>query len=155
MRNKNLLCCVVIIILILVGVFFYVKKNNLLNMGTVNEGFESQPMELKRLDSKPDPDDNTIYVILFYVDWCPHCVSTKPEWKKLENLDNKKINNKTIKVLANNCEGSNAEKGVANDVGVEGYPTIKVLKNNSVVDYNGARDANSIKTFVEKEANNS
>ena len=23
--------------------------------------------------------------MLFYVDWCPHCVSTKPEWAKLVN----------------------------------------------------------------------
>ena len=50
--------------------------------------------------------------------------------------------------------GSNVEKEVANDVGVEGYPTIKVIKNNNVVDYNGPRDENSIKNFVEKEASN-
>ena len=29
-----------------------------------------------------------------------------------------------------------------------------VIKNNNVVDYNGPRDANSIKNFVENEANN-
>ena len=37
---------------------------------------------------KPNPDPNTIYVVLFYVDWCPHCVSTKPEWNKVQKLDN-------------------------------------------------------------------
>ena len=91
-KNKNMLCCVVIIILILVGVFFFLKKNNLLGWAGVKEGFESQPMELNNITEKPNPDDNTVYIVLFYVDWCPHCVSSKPEWAKLV----KEMNNKNL-----------------------------------------------------------
>ncbi len=154
MKNKNMLCCIVIVILILIGLFFVMRKNNILGLGNLDEGFESSPMPLKRIDEKPDPDGNTIYVILFYADWCPHCVSTKPEWAKLQKMDNKKVNNKTIKIRANNCEGSEVEKELANEVGVQGYPTIKVMTSNNTVDYNGARNAENIKEFINNQAKN-
>ena len=138
-RNKNLLCCVVIVILILVGLFFFVKKNNLLNLGNnVQEGFSStnsRPMGLNNITKRPNPDENTVVLVLFYVDWCPHCVSTKPEWEKLVNeVNNTKINNKNVEVVAANCEGTEVEKNLAEDNNVEGFPTIKLIKNDNIVD---------------------
>ena len=153
-KQQQSVCVVVVVVLILTGLFFYLKKNNMLRFMGIKEGFESSPMELNRLTEKPNPDDNTMVVLLFYVDWCPHCVSTKPEWKKLEALNGNKINNKTVEVKAVNCEGSAVEKEVANDVGVEGYPTIKVMTKNNVEDYNGARDENSIKEHINNASNN-
>ena len=117
-KQQKTICIVVVVVLILVGLFFYLRKNNMLTFMGVKEGFESHDSEPLRIDSKPNPDDDTIIVLLFYVDWCPHCVSTKPEWKKLEALNGTKMNNKTIEVKAVNCEGSEVEKEVANDVGV-------------------------------------
>ena len=152
-KQQKTICIVVVVVLILVGLFFYLRKNNMLTFMGVKEGFESHDSEPLRIDSKPNPDDDTVIVLLFYVDWCPHCVSTKPEWKKLEALNGTKMNNKTIEVKAVNCEGSEVEKEVANDVGVEGYPTIKVMTKNNVEDYNGARDEASIKNHLETVAN--
>lgn len=152
-KNKNMLCSLVIVILIVIGLFFVFKKNNILGLGKLEEGFDSEPMPLKRVDEKPDPDENTIFIVLFYADWCPHCVSTKPAWSKLQKLDNTKINNKTIKIRANNCEGSKVEKELASEVGVEGYPTIKAITNNNTVDHNGGRDEQSLKEFVSEQAN--
>ena len=153
-KNKNMLCCVIIIILILVGVFFFLKKNNLLGWAGIKEGFESQPMELNNIKEKPNPDDNTVFVIFFYVDWCPHCVSSKPEWSKLVNeMNNKNVNGKNIKVVANNCEGTPIEKEYAQESNVEGYPSIKIVKKNNVEDYNGARDAESLKNHINNNVN--
>ena len=152
-KQQKTICIVVVVVLILVGLFFYLRKNNMLTFMGVKEGFESHNSEPLRIDSKPNPDDDSIVVLLLYVDWCPHCENFKPEWKKLEALNGTKMNNKTVEVKAVNCEGSEVEKEVANDLGVEGYPTIKVMTKNNVEDYNGARDETSVKNHLETVAN--
>ena len=93
-------------------------------------------------------------IVLFYVDWCPHCVSTKPEWETLvNNMNNKNVNGTNVKVQACNAEGSAVEKEFANENNVQGYPTIKLIKENDVVEYNGARNVNALEEFIKENAN--
>ena len=72
MSNDKMMVCGVVVVLILVGLYFLVTNNNLL------EGFESSPQELNHINDRPNPGSNDVVLMLFYVDWCPHCVSTKP-----------------------------------------------------------------------------
>ena len=68
--GTNDMCCIVVVVgILLVGLYFLLKKNNMLGL---KENFESKPMELNRLESKPNPSNSNIYVIFFYADWCPH-----------------------------------------------------------------------------------
>jgi len=144
-NNRSIVCCCVVV-LILVGLYFLVQKKNML------EGFESQPMELNNLTEKPNPKADDVVIVLFYVDWCPHCVSSKPEWANVvAKHNNTKVNGKNVKVQACNCEGSEAEKETASDNSIQGYPTIKAIKNNEVVEYSGARNAASIETFIQEQ----
>jgi thiol-disulfide isomerase/thioredoxin len=149
MTNNRMVVCGLVVVLILVGLYFLAQRHNLLG---VTEGFESQPAELNHLTQKPNPGPNEVVIVLFYVDWCPHCVSTKPEWAKLvEKHNNTKVNGKNVRVEACNCEGSEAEKETANDNNIQGYPTIKAIKNNETVEYSGARNAESLETFIEEQ----
>ena len=79
MSKDKMVICGVVAVLILVGLYFLVTHNNLL------EGFESQPQELNNLQNKINVGSNEVYFVFFYADWCPHCVSAKPEWSKLVN----------------------------------------------------------------------
>ena len=151
MSNNRMVVCGLVVVLILVGLYFLAQRHNLLG-GNVRENFESQPMELNHLTEKPNPGANDVIIVLFYVDWCPHCVSTKPEWAKVvEKHNNTKVNGKNVKVQACNCEGSEAEKETANDNSIQGYPTIKAIKNNETVEHNGARNAEAIEAFIEQQ----
>ena len=70
---------------------------------------------LNNLTEKPNPKGGDVVIVLFYVDWCPHCVSTKPEWNKLVNkMNNQKVNGNNVNVVACNAEGSTAEKEATN-----------------------------------------
>lgn len=150
MSNNRMVVCGLVVVLILVGLYFLAQRNNLL--GGVRENFESQPMELNNLTQKPNPGSNDVIIVLFYVDWCPHCVSSKPEWAKVVNKhNNTTVNGKNVKVQACNCEGSEAEQETANDNSIQGYPTIKAIKNNETVEYNGARNADAIEAFIEQQ----
>nr|QDY52272.1 thioredoxin [Mimiviridae sp. ChoanoV1] len=147
--QNTIMVCLLVIVLIGVAVYYIVKAND------NQENFESQPMSLKHVTEKPNPGQNEVYLILFYVEWCPHCVSAKPEIAKLtEELDGKKVNNVKVNVRANNCEDSEVEQELARENNVEGYPTIKLVKNNEVVDYNGPRTKEGLMEFLNEETKN-
>jgi|TARA_B110000285_G_scaffold230527_1_gene297317 thiol-disulfide isomerase/thioredoxin len=148
MSNDKMMCCCVVVVLILVGLYFLAIKNNLL------EGFESEPMELNNLTDKPNPGQNEVLFVFFYADWCPHCVSAKPEWSKLvKKHHNTTQNGKNVKVHACNCEEEGVQKESATDNQVEGYPTIKCIKNNETVDYSGPREFESLEAWIKKMCN--
>ena len=139
---------VVVLVLVAVGVFYLCKKNNLLGM---QENFEDG--EINNMVKKPDPKDKEVIFVLFFVEWCPHCKTVKPEWKKLMKLNNTKINGKNVKIQAANAEGSQVEKEAARDNNVEGYPTIKLISQSQVLDYNGARNAPAMEKFIKDYCN--
>jgi thiol-disulfide isomerase/thioredoxin len=144
MSNDKMMVCGVVVVLILVGLYFLVTNNNLL------EGFDSAPMELNHITSRPNPGSNDVVLMLFYVEWCPHCVSAKPEWAKLVEAKNgSQVNGKNVTVAACNCEGSEVEQETARDNNVQGYPTIKCIKNGETVDYEGARTFDALSSWVE------
>ena len=75
-------------------------------------------------------DTNPATLMLFYVDWCPHCKTAKPEWDSLkEEYEGKTINGYVINFEEYNCTTENSETDALLDkYKIEGYPTIKLLK---------------------------
>ena len=138
---------------ILPGVGAFAKAMHVLNNMGLSEGFEGSP--LNNLTAKPNPGPNDVILVFFYADWCPHCVSAKPEFAKVvAKMNNTQVNGKNVKVQACNCEGSEVEKATASDNNIEGFPTIKLLTNTNAIDYNGARDAAGMETFVSENCGN-
>jgi len=76
-------------------------------------------------------------IIMFYTDWCPHCKTAKPEWEQVKaEYEGKQINGYTLVFTEVNCtnESPDVEK-MMNTYKVEGFPTIKLIKDNQVIDY--------------------
>ena len=49
-------------------------------------------------------------IILFYVDWCPHCKTAKPEWEQVKSeYQGKTINGYTVVFTENNCTNESPE----------------------------------------------
>ena len=54
--------------------------------------------------------NNHAELILFTVDWCPHCKTAKPEWENLKaEYENKTINGYNIIFTEHNCTAESAE----------------------------------------------
>jgi len=83
----------------------------------------------------------------FYTDWCPHCKKTKPEWEKLkQNYENKnQINGYTLNFISVDCE---ANPELANKFKIEGYPTIKLVKNNQIIEFDAKPEVNTLQQFI-------
>ena len=126
------------IIIVLVLAIIYVLCQN-------NESFSQED------DSSIKPtSDNRVNLVMFYAPWCGHCSTTKPELEKAKpELDGKTINGKKIKVLMVDCD---ANPDMNQQFGIEGYPTILLLKKTGQVEYNGDRSADSFKQFVSDNA---
>ena len=89
-------------------------------------------------------------IMLFYADWCPHCVKAKPEWDKVKaKYDGKTINGYIVHFTEYNCTKESAETDVMLDkYKVEGYPTIKLVKDNQVIDYDAKPTEDTLTQFL-------
>jgi thiol-disulfide isomerase/thioredoxin len=84
--------------------------------------------------------NNETILVLFYADWCFYCKKFMPIWDKLEK--NLKIKTKKI-----NCP-ENEE--LCNKYDIQGYPTIKLFKNNQEIDFDKERTYDGVMEFVKK-----
>lgn len=84
----------------------------------------------------------TVFV-KFFAPWCGHCKAMKPAWDTLmsdfEGSD-------SVLVADVDCIGDGKE--LCNEVGVQGFPTIKFGDPSNLEDYKGGRDVDSLKKFA-------
>jgi thiol-disulfide isomerase/thioredoxin len=89
-------------------------------------------------------------LLLFYADWCPHCKTAKPIWEELKTeYEVKTINGYTILFTDVNCttESPEVEK-LMNTYKVEGFPTIKLLKDGQVIEYDAKVTKSTLEQFL-------
>lgn len=89
-------------------------------------------------------------LMLFYVDWCPHCKTAKPEWENLkEEYEGKEINGYTMSFIEHNCTNESEEvSSLMDKYNIEGYPTIKLLKDNQVIEYDAKPTKSTMDQFL-------
>ena len=94
--------------------------------------------------------NKTANMMLFYVDWCPHCKTAKPEWENLKaEYEGKNINGYTVTFTEYNCTAESAENDeLMNKYKIEGYPTIKLLKDNQVIEYDAKPTKSTMEQFL-------
>jgi len=100
--------------------------------------------------SNEQPTNNTATMMLFYVDWCPHCKTAKPEWEALKTeYENKKINGYNVIFVEHNCTNESAEvEQLMNKYSIDGYPTIKLIKDNQVIEYDAKPTKSTMEQFL-------
>ena len=99
----------------------------------------AKPKKLSGGNDKTKPK-----LLLFHAKWCGHCVHFMPTFLKLKheytNLDK-------LDVISID-EGQKGGKELVAEYGIQGFPTIKLYDGNKIHDYNGGRDINNIRDFV-------
>ena len=82
----------------------------------------------------------------FYTNWCPHCKKAMPAWKQFKTeMKDKVVKGKKINFIEVDCE---KEKKVADKFNVKGYPTIKLVNNNQVIEYDAKPDMDTLREFI-------
>jgi thiol-disulfide isomerase/thioredoxin len=98
----------------------------------------------------PEGTSNTAELLFFYADWCPHCKTAKPIWNDLKaEYENKTINGYKVVFTEINCSEETAEVDkMMNQYNVEGYPTIKLLKDGQVIEYDAKPSKETLTQFL-------
>jgi hypothetical protein len=93
---------------------------------------------------------STAELLFFYADWCPHCKTAKPIWNELKSeYQNKTVNGYKVIFTEVNCSEETAEVDkMMNQYGVEGYPTIKLLKDGQVIEYDAKPSKETLTQFL-------
>ena len=89
-------------------------------------------------------------IMFFYVDWCPHCKTAKPAWNDVKSeYENKTINGYKVVFTEINCTEETAEvESLMNKYSIEGFPTIKLLKDGQVIEYDAKPTKDTLTQFL-------
>ena len=92
----------------------------------------------------------TAELMLFYVDWCPHCKTGKPIWDEVKNeYQHRLINGYKVLFKEYNCTEETAEvEQLMNQYHIEGYPTIKLLKDGQVIEFDAKPTKAALEQFL-------
>lgn len=105
----------------------------------------------KTIENMENPSgDKTAELMLFHVDWCPHCKTAKPEWEQVKAAyQNKPINGYKVMFTEINCTDETPEKvKMIETYKIEGYPTIKLVKDNQVIDFDAKPTKDTLTKFL-------
>lgn len=97
-----------------------------------------------------DGSSNKAELLFFYADWCPHCKAAKPIWNDLKSeYENKTINGYQVIFTEVDCSEETAEvEKLMNQYSVEGYPTIKLVKDGQVIEYDAKPSRETLTKFL-------
>jgi len=96
------------------------------------------------------PKGNNAELLFFFANWCPHCKTAKPIWNDLKaEYENKTINGYNVVFTEVDCSTESAEvDSMMNKYNVEGYPTIKLLKDGQVIEYDAKPSKATLTQFL-------
>jgi thiol-disulfide isomerase/thioredoxin len=137
MNLKNVLMIFLAIFFIIIIYYIYTKYFSN-GFGKTIENMENQS------------GDKTAELMLFHVDWCPHCKTAKPEWDQVKaEYQNKSINGYNVMFNEINCTDETPDKvKMIETYKIEGYPTIKLVKDNQVIDFDAKPTKETLTKFL-------
>lgn len=96
------------------------------------------------------PNGKNAELLFFFADWCPHCKTAKPIWNDLKTqYENKTINGYKVIFTEVNCSEETAEVDkMMNQYNIEGYPTIKLLKDGQIIEYDAKPSKDTLNQFL-------
>lgn len=138
--NKTVLYIFIVLLLMLVGYYIYTQYSS------SRAGFTAN----RENDTLNENSNKTANLLLFTVDWCPHCKTAKPEWEGLKTeYEGKMINGYSIIFTEHNCTTETPEiEQLIKQYKIEGYPTIKLIKDNQVIEYDAKPTKDTMSQFL-------
>ena len=134
--------------ILIVAIFFLIVAIYLYNKYVTpmvdNKFIPNNEFQQKSDDS--DSDIQNVELYIFTVNWCPHSKKAIPIWEQLKSeYSNKTFNNYNINFIQVDGEEN---PSLADKYKVEGYPTIKMVKGNQIIEYDAKPSLEHLKEFL-------
>lgn len=145
-KKKVLIFAFVFVILIVTSVFLY-KYINSYN-STSSQYKENTNVASSSSDSQVGPKSATVY--FFYTTWCPYSLAAIPEWEKIvDKYSKNSVNGYNINFIDVDCTKETVEiENMINKYNIEGYPTLKMIKDDQVIEFDAKAKFENIKNFL-------
>ena len=140
-------------------IFFYLLILFMLNM-LFHLLDKTDSANLEHNTKKGGISQKNVEVMFFFADWCPHCKKAKPHWNALKNSDTvgtgKVVNGYSILYTEVDCTNDKdpAVQEKLNKFKVEGFPTIKLIKGNEVIEFDAQPETETLEQFILTSLNN-
>jgi len=141
MNTSTILIIVAVILFIIIACayyYFYIVPSS-------NAMYRANREMISNNDENKDAE-----LLFFYAEWCPHCKTAKPVWDDLKKeYENKTINGYSLIFTEINCTTENAEvEQMMDKYNVEGFPTIKLLKDGQIIEYDAKPTRETLNQFL-------
>lgn len=138
LENKKFFM-IMFLVVIFIGVGFYVYNTYIVP--------RMQPSYIENKELQEDSGENKeAEIYFFYGTWCPYCKKAMPVWKQFrDEYENKKVNGTTIYFREIDTE---KDEKTTKQFNVTGVPTIKLVKDNQVIEYDADVKYDTLVEFV-------
>ena len=132
--------------ILIVAIFFLIVAIYLYNK-YVTPMVDNKYVANNEFQQKSDDSDvQNVELYIFTVNWCPHSKKAIPIWEQLKaEYSNKTFNNYNINFIQVDGEEN---PSLADKYKVEGYPTIKMVKGNQVIEYDAKPSLEHLTEFL-------
>ena len=146
--NKKIMVGIFIFIVFIIVIIWWMRRRK--SPGTFDDVANSTNRGTS--DSAGANSGKEALIYFFHADWCPHCKKAQPEWDTFKmSHHNKTVNGYTIKCISVDCtdDKESTAKQLINQYNIESYPTVKMVKENTTIDYDAGVKSESLKKFVD------
>ncbi len=131
---------ILVVFLFFIGISVYIYKTQI--QPKLNPNFVANKEFVPK-----EGDGEEAEIMFFFTQWCPHCKKATPHWDKFkEQYDGQFVNNHKILCKEYDCDKN--EK-MCDKYKIDGYPTIKMLKNDQIIDFDAKPTIENLTKFVE------
>lgn len=135
--NHKLAIGICLVIFIIIGIVYYYK---IVYPKYVNKSYVDN-REFIQKDAKSN--EATLY--FFYTEWCPLSKKAEPEWNAFKENTGGSYDGVKVTFIDVDCD-KNAEE--ADKFNINGYPTIKLVYNDKIYEYDAKPDRNTLGKFL-------
>lgn len=146
MNNKFYILLLLLVIILFSSVAYYYYNY------FVRKRLDSEYVDNKEFVSKNSNENETkeATLYLFYTTWCPYCKVSRPQWDKLKEQTGGVVKNTKIIFREIDCDKNT---DIADKFKVDGYPTIKLIYNDKIYDYDAKPSVDTLKEFLNSVIN--
>ena len=141
LTSKKLLYLVAAVFFISIGIYYYYYYVS----PKLNPTFKANNEMMPSNDASGEAE-----IMLFYAEWCPHCKTAKPAWNEIKDeYSNKSVNGYNVVFTEIDCTTDTPEsEKMMNQYNVEGFPTIKMLKDGQVIEFDAKPSRDTLNQFL-------
>jgi thiol-disulfide isomerase/thioredoxin len=133
-----------LIFVVIVGVIMYYGYKYLTKKFKVGYKENSEHVPVDGVSS------NECEIMIFSTSWCPHCKAAKPIWEEVKaEYKGKTVNGYTIHFTEVDCTNESPDVSKLMDqYKIEGFPTIKLIKNGQVIEFDAKVTKANLEQFL-------